>query len=336
MNLSRFAAAALLVLASLMTHAAAAAPVVHYRTASIEGVNVFYREAGPADAPAIVLLHGFPSSSNMFRNLIPALADRYRVIAPDYPGFGHSDMPDREQFRYSFAHFADITDTLLTRLGVAHYALYVMDYGAPVGYRVALKHPERVTALVIQNGNAYGEGLKEFWKPIKAYWASGLPAQREVLRAGTTLDATRSQYLDGVADRSRVDPSAWFQDQALLDRPGNVEIQLDLFYDYRTNLDLYPQFQQFFRDRQPPTLIVWGKNDVIFPAEGARAYLQDLPHAELHLLDTGHFALEDQGDEIARLMRAFLDKTLAGRTFVQDGKSSRHAPSSHAEDSPVQ
>jgi pimeloyl-ACP methyl ester carboxylesterase len=330
MSLSRFAAAALLLLASPFTHASTDAAVVHYRTASIEGVNVFYREAGPADAPAVVLLHGFPTSSNMYRNLIPALADRYRVIAPDYPGFGHSDMPDRGQFRYSFAHFADIADTLLTRLGVTRYALYVMDYGAPVGYRVALKHPERVTALVIQNGNAYEEGLKEFWKPIKAYWASGQPAQREVLRAGTTLEATRSQYLDGVADRSRVDPSAWVQDQALLDRPGNVDIQLDLFYDYRTNLELYPQFQKFFRERQPPTLIVWGKNDAIFPADGARAYLKDLPHAELHLLDTGHFALEDQGDEIARLMRAFL-----GRTFVQDGQSSRNASSPHAQHSPV-
>jgi len=328
MNFSRFAAAALLMLGSVITHAA---PVVHYRTASIEGVNVFYREAGPADAPAIVLLHGFPASSNMYRNLIPALADRYRVIAPDYPGFGHSDMPDRAQFRYSFAHFADITDTLLTRLGVTRYALYVMDYGAPVGYRVALKHPERVTALVVQNGNAYEEGLREFWKPIKAYWASGQQAQRDVLRAGTTLAATRAQYLDGVADRSRVDPSAWLQDQALLDRPGNVEIQLDLFYDYRTNLELYAQFQQFFRDRQPPTLIVWGKNDVIFPAEGARAYLKDLPRAELHLLDTGHFALEDQGAEIARLMRDFLS-----RTFVQDAKSSRAASSPHAQNSPVQ
>jgi pimeloyl-ACP methyl ester carboxylesterase len=246
----------------------------------------------------------------MYRNLIPALADRYRVIAPDYPGFGHSDMPDRAQFRYSFAHFADITDTLLTRLGVTRYALYVMDYGAPVGYRVALKHPERVTALVVQNGNAYEEGLREFWKPIKAYWASGQQAQRDVLRAGTTLAATRSQYLDGVADRSRVDPSAWLQDQALLDRPGNVEIQLDLFYDYRTNLELYAQFQQFFRDRQPPTLIVWGKNDVVFPADGARAYLRDLPDAELHLLDTGHFALEDKTEEIAGLMRDFLARKL--------------------------
>lgn len=306
---ARLAAAALLLLCAALAQAADTS-TVHYRTTNIEGVNVFYREAGPAGAPAVVLLHGFPSSSNMFRTLIPALADRYRVIAPDYPGFGHSDMPDRASFRYTFAHFADITDTLLTRLGVSRYALYVMDYGAPVGYRVALKHPERVTALVIQNGNAYEEGLKEFWKPIKAYWASGQPAQREVLRAGTTLAATRSQYLDGVADRSRIDPSAWVQDQALLDRPGNVEIQLDLFYDYRTNTTLYPQFQKFFRERQPPALIVWGKNDVIFPADGARAYLKDLPRAELHLLDTGHFALEDQGEEIARLMRDFFGRTL--------------------------
>jgi pimeloyl-ACP methyl ester carboxylesterase len=308
-------AAVLLALVSLWTLPAVAAPTVRYHTVTIDGVNVFYREAGPQDAPAVVLLHGFPSSSNMFRNLIPALADRYRVIAPDYPGFGHSDMPDRAKFQYSFAHFADIADTLLTRLAVPRYALYVMDYGAPVGYRLALKHPERVTALVIQNGNAYEEGLQEFWKPIKAYWASGQPAQRNALREGTTLAATRSQYLDGVADRSRVDPSAWLLDQSLLDRPGNVEIQLDLFYDYRTNLALYPQFQRFFRERQPPALIVWGRNDAIFPADGARAYLQDLPRAELHLLDTGHFALEDQGEEIARLMRGFLDKTLLGRTL---------------------
>jgi pimeloyl-ACP methyl ester carboxylesterase len=303
--------AAALALASIWTLPAGAAPTVRYHTSNIDGVNVFYREAGPADAPAIVLLHGFPTSSNMFRNLIPALADRYHVIAPDYPGFGQSEMPERTKFQYSFAHFADITDALLTRLAVPRYALYVMDYGAPVGYRLALKHPERVTALVIQNGNAYEEGLGDFWKPIKAYWAGGQPAQRDALREGTTLAATRSQYLGGVADRSRVDPSAWVLDQALLDRPGNVEIQLDLFYDYRTNLGLYPQFQKFFRERQPPALIVWGKNDVIFPASGARAYLKDLPHAELHLLDTGHFALEDQGVEIARLMRAFLDRTLS-------------------------
>jgi pimeloyl-ACP methyl ester carboxylesterase len=283
---------------------------IHYRTLEIEGVDVFYREAGPSDAPAIVLLHGFPSSSHMFRNLIPALATRYRVIAPDYPGFGHSEAPPRDAYSYTFANLAKTTDSLLQRLGVNRYALYVMDYGAPVGYRLAIAHPERVTALIVQNGNAYEEGLREFWKPIKAYWASGSQQEREALRGGTTLESTRWQYIDGVADPTRIDPSAWLHDQALLDRPGNVEIQLDLFYDYRTNVDLYPRFQEFFRTRQPPTLIVWGANDKIFPADGARPYLRDLPKAELHLLDTGHFALEDKGEEIAGLMLGFLDRNL--------------------------
>jgi pimeloyl-ACP methyl ester carboxylesterase len=286
---------------------------VRYRTAAIEGINLFYREAGPTNAPVVVLLHGFPTSSNMFRNLIPALEHRYRVIAPDYPGFGHSDAPDRTQFRYTFGRIAELTDALLTHIGVTRYALYVMDYGAPVGYRLAIKHPERVTALVVQNGNAYAEGLKEFWDPIKAYWASGSQEHRDALRKGTTLESTRFQYIDGVKDAARVDPSAWIHDQALLDRPGNAEIQLDLFYDYRTNIDLYPRFQEFFRKRQPPTLIVWGSNDQIFPADGARAYLKDLPQAELHLLDTGHFALEDKGDEIARLMLDFFARKLPRR-----------------------
>lgn len=285
-------------------------PTTHHRMAKIDGIDVFYREAGPRDAPVVVLLHGFPSSSHMYRNLIPELAGRYRVIAPDYPGFGESASPPRGQFQYSFSHFAELTDSLLTRLGAQRYALYVMDYGAPVGYRLALRHPERVTALVVQNGNAYEEGLREFWTPIKAYWNSGELADREKLRAGTTLAATRSQYLDGVSDASRVDPAAWEHDQAHLDRAGNVEIQLDLFYDYRTNVGLYPEFQKFFRERHPPTLIVWGKNDVIFPTPGALAYLEDLPDAELHLLDTGHFALEDKGGEIAALMKDFLDRKL--------------------------
>lgn len=293
--------------------ASAAKPTVQYHTRQIDGVELFYREAGPANAPTVVLLHGFPTSSNMYRNLIPALATKYRVIAPDYPGFGHSAVPPRSQFEYSFEHFADLTDKLLTELRADRYVLYVMDYGAPVGYRLALKHPERVTALVVQNGNAYAEGLKEFWDPIKAYWASGSKADREALRAATTLAAIREQYLDGVKDPTRVDPTTWLVDRALLDRPGNVEIQLDLFYDYRTNAALYPQFQQFFRERQPPTLIVWGRNDKIFPAEGARAYLRDLPKAELHLLDSGHFALEDQGAEIARLMLDFLGRNLPAR-----------------------
>jgi pimeloyl-ACP methyl ester carboxylesterase len=297
------------VLAALLapfTQGLAGGPTVHHRTINIDGVEVFYREAGPANAPTVVLLHGFPSSSHMFRNLIPALADRYRLIAPDYPGFGESAMPDRATLDYSFARFAAVVDALLTRLGAERYALYVMDYGAPVGYRLALLHPERITALIVQNGNAYAEGLREFWTPIKAYWTSGSPEHREALRAGTTAEATRWQYLDGVQDASRVDPAAWVYDQAKLDRPGNVEIQLDLFYDYRKNVDLYPRFQKFFRERRPPTLIVWGANDKIFPAEGARPYLRDMPDAELHLLDTGHFALEDKGEEIAALMREFL------------------------------
>ncbi|MGH8185755.1 MAG: alpha/beta fold hydrolase [Steroidobacteraceae bacterium] len=306
-------AATLLVLALLCGSPARSDSTVHHRTAVVDGIKVFYREAGPPDAPVLLLLHGFPSSSNMFRNLIPALSDRYRVIAPDYPGFGLSDAPDRARFDYRFAKLTEVVDGLLTQLRVRSYALYVMDYGAPVGYRLALRHPERVTALIVQNGNAYTEGLREFWKPIKAYWSSGSKEDREALRAGTTLEATRSQYLDGVADPSRIDPTAWLYDQARLDRPGNAEIQLDLFYDYRTNVELYPRFQEFFRQRRPPTLIVWGKNDAIFPPEGAHPYLRDLPDAELHLLDTGHFALEDKGAEIARLMRDFLERKLPRR-----------------------
>jgi pimeloyl-ACP methyl ester carboxylesterase len=307
------AAVAVLALLAPLHPASAADSTVHHRRATIDGVEVFYREAGPESGPTVVLLHGFPSSSHMFRNLIPALSDRYRVIAPDFPGFGESAMPDRTQFNYSFARFAEITDGLLTQLGARNYTLYVMDYGAPVGYRLALRHPERVTGLVVQNGNAYTEGLLEFWAPIKAYWASGSKEHREALRAGTTAEATRWQYVDGVKDPTLVDPAAWVYDQARLDRPGNIEIQLDLFYDYRTNVDLYPRFQKFFRERKPPTLIVWGANDKIFPAEGAQAYRKDLPDAEFHLLDTGHFALEDKGEEIAKLMRGFLDRKVSPR-----------------------
>lgn len=283
---------------------------VHYGTAIVDGVNMFYREAGPREAPVVLLLHGFPTSSHMFRNLIPLLADRYRVIAPDYPGFGYSDAPDHKTFTYSFAHYADMVDDLLGQIGARSYTMYVMDYGAPVGYRLALKHPERVTGLIVQNGNAYEEGLKAFWDPIKTYWASGSETDRQVQAALLTLDATKFQYTDGVKDISRISPDNWLQDQALLDRPGNNDIQLDLFYDYRTNVPLYPQFQQFFRDRKPPTLIVWGKNDFIFPEEGAHPYLRDLPEAEIHILDTGHFALEDKLDEIAPLMNDFLDRNL--------------------------
>jgi pimeloyl-ACP methyl ester carboxylesterase len=293
---------------------ASAAPVtVHYRSAAIDGVKVFYREAGPADAPVVLLLHGFPTSSHMFRNLIPALADRYHVIAPDYPGFGESDAPAHTGFAYTFGHYADIVDTLMQQLGARRYAMYVMDYGAPVGYRLALKHPERVSALIVQNGNAYDEGLREFWDPIKQYWTDGSTASREALSGLVTLETTIFQYTDGVQDVSRISPDNWLHDQALLDRPGNRDIQLDLFYDYRTNVPLYPEFQSFFRERKPPTLIVWGKNDKIFPVEGAHPYLRDLPHAELHVLDTGHFALEDKLDEIAPLIRDFLQRKVEAK-----------------------
>jgi pimeloyl-ACP methyl ester carboxylesterase len=290
---------------------ASSTQTTYHRTARIDGINVFYREAGPADAPAVVLLHGFPTSSHMFRNLIPALSDRYRVIAPDYPGYGQSDMPDRGKFAYTFDRFAELVGMLLDKLGVAAYAMYVMDYGAPVGWRLALKHPERITGLIVQNGNAYDEGLKEFWNPIKAYWSDHSEANRRALNGLVTLETTKFQYTDGVSDVSRIAPDNWVHDQALLDRPGNADIQLDIFYDYRTNLPLYPAVQAYFRKHQPPTLIIWGKNDFIFPADGAHPYKRDLQDIEFHLLDTGHFVLEDKADEVFPLIRSFLDRKIA-------------------------
>jgi len=283
---------------------------VFHRSEIIDGLKIFYREAGPADGPVVLLLHGFPTSSHMFRNLIPLLGDGYRVIAPDYPGYGNSDAPDAATFPYSFARFTEIVDTLLERIGAERYAMYVMDYGAPVGYRLALRHPERVSALIVQNGNAYVEGLQAFWDPIKAYWAEDTPAHRAALAGLVTLEMTRFQYTDGVSDVSRISPDNWIIDQALLDRPGNRDIQLDMLHDYGTNVPLYPQFQAFFRERKPPTLIVWGKNDKIFPEAGAHPYLRDLPDAEVHILDTGHFALEDKLDVMAPLIRDFLDREL--------------------------
>ena len=285
-------------------------PVTHHRNVKIDGVNIFYREAGPADAPVLLLLHGFPTSSHMFRNLIPALADRYRLIAPDYPGYGQSDMPDRSKFAYTLEPFAQLIGGLLEKLGVVRYAMYVMDYGAPVGWRLALKHPERVTGLIVQNGNAYVEGMKEFWDPIKAYWSDRSEAHRKALHVLVAPESTKFQYTDGVADVSRISPDNWVHDQALLDRPGNIDIQMDTFYDYRTNLPLYPFVQAYFRKHRPPTLIVWGKNDKIFPADGAYPYKRDLPDVEFHLLDTGHFALEDKADEIVPLIRDFLNRNL--------------------------
>lgn len=288
--------------------AAKAVPVIQYKNTVIDGVNVFYREAGPKDAPVLLLLHGFPTSSHMFRNLIPLLADRYRVIAPDYPGYGQSDTPDHTKFSYTFENMTNIVDKLTEKVGANRYSMYVMDYGAPIGYRLALKHPERVETLIVQNGNAYTEGLAAFWDPIKAYWAERTPERREALAGLVTLETTKFQYTDGMGDVAHISPDNWVVDQALLDRPGNKDIQLDMLGDYGSNVPLYPQFQAFFRDRQPPTLIVWGKNDKIFPEPGAHPYLRDLPNAEMHILDSGHFALEDKLDVMAPLIRDFLDR----------------------------
>jgi pimeloyl-ACP methyl ester carboxylesterase len=303
--------------------AAAGIPVTHHRNATIDGVKIFYREAGPDGAPVVLLLHGFPTSSHMFRNLIPVLADQYHVIAPDYPGYGQSDMPDRAKFAYTFDHFAEVIDKLLDGIGVESYAMYVMDYGAPVGWRLALKHPEKIAGLIVQNGNAYEEGLTDFWNPIKAYWSDGSDAHRRALTGLVAPETTKFQYTDGVSDVTRISPDNWVYDQALLDRPGNADIQLDLFYDYRTNLPLYPAIQEFFRKNRPPTLVVWGKNDKIFPPVGAHPYRRDLPDVEFHLVDTGHFALEDKADEMVPLIRDFLDREVAG-TRARSAKPTTH------------
>jgi pimeloyl-ACP methyl ester carboxylesterase len=288
-------------------------PLVHFKTARINDLDIFYRDAGPQDAPAILLLHGFPTSSNMFRNLIPRLAGSFRVIAPDYPGFGQSSMPDHKSYAYTFENYADIVDKLAGQLGVSKYSLYVMDYGAPVGYRLALRHPERVQALIVQNGNAYEEGLREFWDPIRKYWNDATPENRAALHFLVDAKSTRWQYENGVTDLTLLDPTTWALDQIGLDRPGNRDIQLDLFYDYRTNVPLYPEFQNFFRNNQPPTLIVWGRNDFIFPPEGAAPYSRDLKNVETHLLNTGHFALETHGEEIASRIETFLSNNKISR-----------------------
>jgi pimeloyl-ACP methyl ester carboxylesterase len=283
---------------------------VAHKTVKVGDLDIFYREAGPKDAPAILLLHGFPTSSQMFRNLIPALADEFHLVAPDYPGFGHSSMPPRDQFAYTFDNLARVVDEFTDKVGLRKYALYVQDYGAPVGYRLAVKHPERITAIVAQNGNAYAEGLdNDFWKPLVAYWNDPTSKEkRDALRGFLEYEATRWQYTHGVENPEFVSPDGPAHDQFLLDRPGNDEIQLDLFLSYGSNPTLYPQWQQYFRTYQPPMLIAWGKNDQIFPPAGAEPYKRDLKSLEYHLLDAGHFALESNGDEIARLMGDFLGR----------------------------
>ena len=285
-------------------------PTVYHRTIKIDGLDVFYRESGPKDAPTVLLLHGFPTSSHMFRNLIPKLADRYHVIAPDYPGYGNSSMPSVDQFEYTFDNMANVVEKLTERLELERYSVYLMDYGAPVGFRLAVRHPERVQSLIVQNGNAYEEGLREFWKPLRAYWKDRTKENEDVLRGFLNLDTTKWQYTHGVRDVEAISPDNWNIDQRLLDRPGNQEIQLAMFYDYGSNPGRYPKWQQYFRDYQPPTLVVWGKNDYIFPAEGAHPYKRDLKNLEFHLLDTGHFALEEEGDRIATLIRDFLSRNV--------------------------
>jgi pimeloyl-ACP methyl ester carboxylesterase len=283
---------------------------VRYRSISADAVKVFYREAGDRNAPTLLLLHGFPTSSHMFRDLIPMLSDRYHIVAPDLPGFGFSDAPDRAQFKYTFEHLTDVIDRFTEAIGLRRYALYIFDYGAPVGLRLALRHPERVMAIVSQNGNAYEEGLSDGWNPIQKYWKEPSEANRAALREFLKPETTRFQYIHGVSEEALVAPESYTLDSELLARPGNDEIQLDLLLDYASNVALYPKFQEYFRSRRPPLLAVWGKNDPFFLPPGAEAFKRDNPNAEVHLYDTGHFALETHVKQIGGVIRDFLGHQL--------------------------
>jgi pimeloyl-ACP methyl ester carboxylesterase len=286
-------------------------PAVSLKRIEADGVDVFYREAGEPDAPVVLLLHGFPSSSHMYRDLIPRLADEYRVIAPDLPGFGFTNVPEKRAYTYSFDALAETVSAFVDALGLKRYALYVFDYGAPVGFRLAVKHPDRVSALISQNGNAYEEGLGDAWGPIRTYWAEPTAAHRKVVHdAILNFEGTKFQYVHGVANPDVIAPESYTLDAALLERSGQKDIQLDLFLDYRSNLKLYPTFQKFFREVQPPTLAIWGKNDPFFIPPGAEAYRRDNPKAVVTMLDTGHFALETHVEAIASAMREFLAKNL--------------------------
>jgi pimeloyl-ACP methyl ester carboxylesterase len=286
--------------------------MIHYRTAAVGDHRIFYREAGNPEHSTLLLLHGFPSSSHMFRNLIPLLADRLHIVAPDLPGFGFSESPPRSQFKYTFDNLATVIEAFTETIGLMRYALYVFDYGAPVGFRLAVAHPERVTAIVSQNGNAYEEGLSDAWDPIRRYWAEPTTKHREVVRdALLTYEGTRWQYTHGVANPEMVAPESYTLDAALLERPGNKDIQLDLFLDYASNLTLYPVFQKYFSDAKPPLLAIWGKHDPFFIPAGAEAFQRDNPNASVQLLDTGHFALETHVEEIAFAMRQFFARVAA-------------------------
>lgn len=282
--------------------------MTQYKNITVNGLNIFYREAGDPKNPAILLLHGFPTSSHMFRNLIANLEDKYYLVAPDFPGFGYSSMPRVEEFDYSFDNLSVVTEHFINAIGLKKFSMYVMDYGAPVGYRIAERNPEKIQALLVQNGNAYEEGLTDFWIPIFKYWKN--PKDTEEVATMLLPESTRWQYVNGVQDETRISPDNWQHDQSLLDRPGNREIQLQLFLSYGTNPPLYPKWQAYFRKYQPPTLITWGANDAIFPPSGAHPYKRDLQNVDLHLLDTGHFALEDHHKEISSLIDQFLQKNL--------------------------
>jgi pimeloyl-ACP methyl ester carboxylesterase len=282
---------------------------IHYRKVDVDGMKVFYREAGPVDAPTLLLLHGFPSAGHMFRELIPALADRFRVVAPDLPGFGQSDMPSRDRFTYTFAKLAEVIERFNEVIGLARFSIYAFDYGAPTGFRLAVRHPERISAIISQNGNAYEEGLSEGWNPIRAYWMEASEANRKALRAFLSPETTVWQYTHGVSDTTLVSPDGYSLDNFYLARPSADEIQLDLFGDYKSNVAMYPEFQAYFRKHKPPLLAVWGKHDPFFLPAGAEAFKRDIPDAQVRFLDTGHFALETHCDEIAAAIREFLPRS---------------------------
>jgi pimeloyl-ACP methyl ester carboxylesterase len=284
-----------------------------HRTVNINGLEIFYREAGSRDNPTILLLHGFPTSSHMFRNLIPALSDKFHVVAPDYPGFGNSAMPSVDAFDYSFDNLANVVEKFTEQLGLDHYSLYLMDYGAPIGFRLAVRHPERIDSLIVQNGNAYEEGLGEFWDPIRKYWNDRSDENAQALVGFIAPAGLKWQYTHGVRNPAAISPDNWNVDLRHLTREGNPAIQLALFYDYQNNVPHYPAWQAYLRNHQPPTLIVWGANDYIFPAIGAHPYKRDLKNLEFHLLDTGHFALEEDGALIAKYIRDFMALKVASR-----------------------